>query len=46
MKWTTDLQKLKLKLAFHQAHHRWPISDIIIQGLRKLIEKQELINKK
>ena len=45
MKKLSKLKKLKLKLAFHKAHHRGVISDIIIQGLNKLIEKQKLIDK-
>lgn len=47
MKWMTNLHKLKLKLAFHEryAKHGWEMSNIIIQWLRKLIEKQKLIDK-
>ena len=48
MKWLSKLKKLKLKLDFHReyARHWWTMSDIIIEGLIKLIKKEEdLINK-
>ena len=44
MKWLTKLQQLELKLEFHKRHHRWDISDIIIQGLTKLIKKEKWMN--
>lgn len=46
MKWLSKLRKLQMKRAFHIEYHRWVISELIIQGLNKLIEKEkDLINK-
>ena len=46
MKEITKLKKLQFKLEFHKEYHRGIISDIIIQGLNKLIEKELLLTKK
>tara|TARA_R110000764_G_scaffold78042_2_gene155744 strand:+ start:1372 stop:1551 length:180 start_codon:yes stop_codon:yes gene_type:complete len=43
MKEITKLKKLQFKLEFHKEYHRGIISDIIIQGLNKLIEKELLL---